>query len=450
MSSTANEYIESVLSGLTVRNPGEAEFHEAVAGVLTTLAPVLEQHPEYQDAAILERIVEPERVIHFRVPWMDDAGKYHVNRGYRVQFNSALGPYKGGIRFHPSVSASIVKFLGFEQIFKNALTGQQIGGGKGGSDFNPAGRSDNEIMRFCQSFMTALYRNIGANMDIPAGDIGVGAREVGYMYGQYKRLVGQFEAGVLTGKGVGWGGSRVRKEATGYGLVAFTRQMLLTRGEDLEDQTVSVSGSGNVAIYAIERLLQLGARPVTFSDSSGWVYDADGVDLDLLKEVKEVYRGRVADYVEERPRAEFHTFGSIWDVPVDIALPSAVQHEINADHARTLIMNGVKAVAEGSNMSTTAGGVDVFDDSDILYGPGKAANAGGVAVSALEMQQNSARQSWTAEDVAERLDLIMEDIHRQCSEHSMKYTGRPDNYVAGSNAAGLVRVADAMIAQGLV
>lgn len=450
MSSTANNYIESVLDRLAVRNPGEAEFHEAVAGVLTTLAPVLEQHPEYQDEAILERIVEPERVIHFRVPWMDDEGTYHVNRGYRVQFNSALGPYKGGIRFHPTVSASIVKFLGFEQIFKNALTGQQIGGGKGGSDFNPAGRSNTEIMRFCQSFMTGLYRNIGASMDIPAGDIGVGGREVGYMYGQYKRLVGQFEAGVLTGKGVGWGGSRVRTEATGYGLVAFTREMLKTRGEDLEDQTVSVSGSGNVAIYAIERLIQLGARPVTFSDSSGWVYDADGVDLDLLKEIKEVYRGRVADYVEERPRAEFHQRGSIWDVPVDIALPSAVQHEINGDHARALIKNGVKAVAEGSNMSTTADGVDVFDDSDILYGPGKAANAGGVAVSALEMQQNSARQSWTAEDVAGRLDTIMEDIHTQCAEHSMQYTGRPDNYVAGSNAAGFVRVADAMIAQGLV
>ena len=450
MSSIANEYIESVLDGLAVRNPGEAEFHEAVTGVLTTLAPVLEQHPEYQDAAILERIIEPERVIHFRVPWVDDEGKYHVNRGYRVQFNSALGPYKGGIRFHPSVTASIVKFLGFEQTFKNALTYQQIGGGKGGSNFDPHGRSDNEIMRFCQSFMTGLYRNIGPDLDIPAGDIGVGGREVGYMFGQYKRLRGRFEAGVLTGKGVEWGGSLIRTEATGYGLVAFTENMLQTRGESLEGQTVSVSGSGNVAIYAIERLLAYGARPVTFSDSSGWVYDADGVDLELLKDIKEVNRGRVADYVEERPRAELHTRGSIWDVPVDIALPCAVQLELTAKDARTLIKNGVKAVAEGSNMSTTADGVEVFDDADALYGPGKAANAGGVAVSALEMQQNAARQSWTAEDVANRLDTIMEDIHNQCTEASMTYVGRPDDYVTGSNAAGFVRVADAMIAQGVI
>ena len=450
MSSTTNEYIESVLADLTVRNPGEAEFHEAATGVLNTLAPVLEQHPEYEEAAILERLVEPERVIHFRVPWVDDNGKHHVNRGYRVQFNSALGPFKGGLRFHPSVSGSIVKFLGFEQVFKNALTGLQIGGGKGGSDFDPHGRSDNEIMRFCQSFMTGLYRNIGPDMDIPAGDIGVGGREVGYLFGQYKRILGRFEAGVLTGKGIGWGGSLIRTEATGYGLVAFTRSMLKTRGEDLEGQTVSVSGSGNVAIYAIEKLLEQGARPVTFSDSSGWVYDADGVDLELLRDIKEVNRGRVADYVEERPRAELHTRGSVWDIPVDIALPSAVQLEITADNARTLIKNGVKAVAEGSNMSATAEAVTIFDDADTLYGPGKAANAGGVAVSGLEMQQNSARQSWTREDVADRLENIMEDIHTQCTEASMQYTGRPDDYVAGSNAAGFVRVAEAMLAQGVI
>lgn len=450
MSNIASEYIESVLAGLAVRNPGEAEFHEAAAGVLNTLAPVLEHHPEYQDAAILERLVEPERVIHFRVPWVDDSGKHHVNRGYRVQFNSALGPFKGGLRFHPTVTASIVKFLGFEQVFKNALTGLQIGAGKGGSDFDPHGRSDNEIMRFCQSFMTGLYRNIGPNMDIPAGDIGVGGREVGYLFGQYKRILGRFEAGVFTGKGIGWGGSVIRTEATGYGLVAFTRNMLKTRGEDLEGQTVSVSGSGNVAIYAIERLLEYGARPVSFSDSSGWVYDADGVDLELLKDVKEANRGRVADYVEERPRAELHQRGSVWDIPVDIALPSAVQLEITAEHARTLVRNGVKAVAEGSNMSATAEAAEIFDDADALYGPGKAANAGGVAVSALEMQQNSARQSWTADDVASRLEAIMEDIHTQCMEASMQYTGRPDDYVAGSNAAGFVRVANAMLAQGVI
>lgn len=448
--STANEYIESVLDGLRVRNPGELEFHEAVTGVLDSLAPVLEQHPEYRDAAILERVVEPERVVHFRVPWVDDEGKHHVNRGFRVQFNSALGPYKGGLRFHPTVSASIIKFLGFEQIFKNALTGQQIGGGKGGSDFDPHGKSDNEIMRFCQSFMTGLYPFIGSKRDIPAGDIGVGGREIGYMFGQYKRLVGSFESGVLTGKGLGWGGSLIRTEATGYGLVAFTREMLQTRGEDFEGQTVSVSGSGNVAIYSIEKLLSLGAKPVSFSDSSGWVYDSEGVDLDLLKEIKEVRRGRVSDYVKERPSAELHTDSSIWNLPVDVALPCATQHELNGEHARTLIKNGVKAVAEGANMPTDAEGVEVFEASDVLYGPGKAANAGGVAVSALEMQQNSARQSWSREDVADRLDKIMEDIHTQCVEASQKYVGRPDDYVTGSNAAGFVRVAEAMISQGAV
>lgn len=450
MSSTANDYIESVRRELAVRNPGEKEFHEAVTGVLDSLAPVLEQHPEYRDFAILERIVEPERMIHFRVPWVDDDGVYHVNRGYRVQFNSTLGPIKGGLRFHPTVSASIVKFLGFEQIFKNALTAQQIGGGKGGSDFDPHGRSDNEIMRFCQSFMTGLYRHVGSKVDIPAGDIGVGGREIGYLFGQYKRLVGSFEAGMITGKGLGWGGSLIRTEATGYGLVAFTREMLQTRGEDFEGQTVSVSGSGNVAIYSIEKLLALGAKPVTFSDSSGWVYDAEGVDLELLKEIKDVRRGRVADYVKERPSADLHTDGAVWDVPVDVALPCATQYEIDGDHARTLVKNGVKAVAEGANMPTDAEGIEVFEAADLLYGPGKAANAGGVAVSALEMQQNSARQSWTREDIADRLDSIMQDIHRQCVEASEKYTGRPDDYVVGSNAAGFVRVAEAMLDQGVV
>ncbi|MEZ7898234.1 MAG: NADP-specific glutamate dehydrogenase [Flaviflexus sp.] len=448
--STASEYIESVLEGLKVRNPGELEFQEAVVGVLDSLAPVLEQHPEYQEAAILERIVEPERAVHFRVPWVDDEGKTHVNRGYRFQFNSALGPYKGGLRFHPTVSASIVKFLGFEQIFKNALTGQQIGGGKGGADFDPHGRSDQEIMRFCQSFMTGLFRHIGHFTDIPAGDIGVGGREIGYLFGQYKKLANGFEAGVLTGKGLDWGGSLIRTEATGYGLVAFTREMLKTRGEDFEGQTVSVSGSGNVAIYSIEKLQQLGAKPVTISDSSGWVYDADGIDLELLKDIKEVKRGRVADYVAARPNAELHTDGSIWSVPVDVALPCATQHELNGEDARTLIKNGVKAVGEGANMPTDAEGVEVFEASDVLYGPGKAANAGGVAVSALEMQQNSARQSWTREDVAQRLDDIMVNIHAQCVDASERYAGNSSDYVTGSNAAGFVKVADAMLAQGVL
>ena len=442
--------IEGVLERLRKRTAWEPEFLEAVQRVLSTLGPVLDQHPEYQEAAILDRIVEPERTISFRVSWMDDNLVTHVNRGYRVQFNSALGPYKGGLRFHESVTESVVKFLGFEQIFKNALTGLQIGGAKGGSDFDPHGKSDAEVMRFCQSYMNSLYRFIGANVDVPAGDIGVGGREIGYLFGQYKRLTRSFEAGVMTGKGADWGGSLIRPEATGYGLVAFTAAMLETIGEGIEGQTVSVSGSGNVAIYAIERLLAQGANPVTFSDSSGWVYDKDGVDLDLLREVKEVRRGRVAEYVAERPTAELHTEGSVWDVPVDVALPSATQGELLGDHARSLIANRVKVVAEGANMPSDAEAAELFAEAGVLFGPGKAANAGGVAVSALEMQQNSARQSWSADRVSTELDDVMRSIHDQCVEASLEYSNDPTNYVLGSNAAAFKKVANAMLEQGVI
>lgn len=450
VNTSVNSYLESIYQTVTDRNPGEAEFLEAVGVVLQSLAPVLEQHPEYRDQALLERLVEPERMVTFRVPWMDDNGVAHVNRGFRVQFNSALGPYKGGLRFHPTVCASVVKFLGFEQIFKNALTGQQIGGGKGGSDFNPHGRSDAEILRFCQSFMTGLFDAIGPNTDVPAGDIGVGGREVGYMFGQYKRLTRRFDAGVLTGKGLNWGGSLIRPEATGYGLVTFAECMLATRNEGLEGKTVSVSGGGNVAIYAIEKLQAKGARPVTFSDSSGWVYDSEGVDLALLKEIKEVRRGRVADYVAERPSAKLNPSASIWDVEVDVALPCATQNEVNAEQAATLVKNGTKVVAEGANMPCEPEAQKIFQEAGLLYGPGKAANGGGVAVSALEMQQNAARQSWTAEKVATKLEDIMTDIHEQCVEASKRYGGDGQDYVIGANAAGFTRVADAMLAQGLV
>ena len=442
--------IEGVLERLRKRNAWEKEFLGAVERVLHTLGPVLDQHPEYQEAAILDRIVEPERTISFRVSWMDDNLVTHVNRGYRVQFNSALGPYKGGLRFHESVTESVVKFLGFEQIFKNALTGLQLGGAKGGADFDPHGKSDAEVMRFCQSYMNSLYKFIGSNVDIPAGDIGVGGREIGYLFGQYKRLTRSFEAGVLTGKGPEWGGSLIRPEATGYGLVAFTAAMLRTTGEELDGQTVSVSGSGNVAIYAIERLLQLGAKPVTFSDSSGWVYDKDGVDLELLREVKEVRRGRVADYVAERPTAELHTSGSPWDVPVDVALPSATQGELTGKNARTLIANGAKVVAEGANLPSDAEATELFQEAGLLFGPGKAANAGGVAVSALEMQQNSMRQSWTSERVATKLDEIMQSIHDKCVEASLEYSNDPTDYVLGSNASAFKKVANAMLEQGVI
>ncbi|MFB7332542.1 NADP-specific glutamate dehydrogenase [Streptomyces adustus] len=442
--------IASLLADIERRNPAQPEFHQAAHEVLETLAPVLSQRPEYADAALVERLVEPERQIIFRVPWTDDHGKVHVNRGYRVEFNSALGPYKGGLRFHPSVNLGIVKFLGFEQIFKNALTGLGIGGGKGGSDFDPHGKSDAEVMRFCQSFMTELYRHIGEHTDVPAGDIGVGGREIGYMFGQYRRITNRWEAGVLTGKGTHWGGSLIRPEATGYGSVLFAAAMLRERGEDLEGRTAVVSGSGNVAIYTIEKLTALGANPVTCSDSTGYVVDDKGIDVELLKQVKEVERGRVSDYVARRgASARFVANGSVWDVPGDVALPSATQNELDATAAATLIGNGVKAVSEGANMPTTPEAVHLFQQAGVAFGPGKAANAGGVAVSALEMSQNHARTSWSRERVEDELTGIMNNIHDVCHETAERY-GVPGDYVSGANIAGFERVADAMLEQGVI
>lgn len=441
--------IDKVYADVIRRNPGEHEFHQAVHEVLTSLEPVLAKDPHYADNALLERLVEPERQIIFRVPWVDDAGNVQVNRGFRVEFNSALGPYKGGLRFHPSVNAGIIKFLGFEQIFKNALTNQGIGGGKGGSDFDPHGRSDAEIMRFCQSFMTELSRHIGPNVDVPAGDIGVGGREIGYLFGQYKRLRNSYDAGVLTGKGLAWGGSLVRTEATGYGTVLFAQSMLATRGQSMEGQRVVVSGAGNVAIYAIEKAQALGAKVVTFSDSSGYVVDEAGVDLELLKRVKEVERGRVADYVKRRPSAQLVTGGSIWDVTCSVALPCATQNELNGDAAVRLLRNGCGVVAEGANMPSTPEAVEHFQDAGILYAPGKAANAGGVATSALEMEQNASRSRWDFATAEAKLTGIMADIHHSCLEAADTY-GRPGDYVLGANAAGFVRVADVMNAFGII
>lgn len=441
--------IDKVYADVIRRNPGEIEFHQAVHEVLTSLEPVLAKDPHYADNALLERLVEPERQIIFRVPWVDDAGNVQVNRGFRVEFNSALGPYKGGLRFHPSVNAGIIKFLGFEQIFKNALTNQGIGGGKGGSDFDPHGRSDAEIMRFCQSFMTELSRHIGPNVDVPAGDIGVGGREIGYLFGQYKRLRNSYDAGVLTGKGLAWGGSLVRTEATGYGTVLFAQSMLATRGQSMEGQRVVVSGAGNVAIYAIEKAQSLGAKVVTFSDSSGYVVDEAGVDLELLKQVKEVERGRVADYVKRRPSAQLVTGGSIWDVTCSVALPCATQNELNGDAAVRLLRNGCGVVAEGANMPSTPEAVEHFQAAGILYAPGKAANAGGVATSALEMEQNASRSRWDFATAEAKLTGIMADIHHSCLEAADTY-GRPGDYVLGANAAGFVRVADVMNAFGII
>jgi glutamate dehydrogenase len=441
--------IDKVYADVIRRNPGEIEFHQAVHEVLTSLEPVLAKDPHYADNALLERLVEPERQIIFRVPWVDDAGNVQVNRGFRVEFNSALGPYKGGLRFHPSVNAGIIKFLGFEQIFKNALTNQGIGGGKGGSDFDPHGRSDAEIMRFCQSFMTELSRHIGPNVDVPAGDIGVGGREIGYLFGQYKRLRNSYDAGVLTGKGLAWGGSLVRTEATGYGTVLFAQSMLATRGQSMEGQRVVVSGAGNVAIYAIEKAQALGAKVVTFSDSSGYVVDEAGVDLELLKQVKEVERGRVADYVKRRPSAQLVTGGSIWDVTCSVALPCATQNELNGDAAVRLLRNGCGVVAEGANMPSTPEAVEHFQAAGILYAPGKAANAGGVATSALEMEQNASRSRWDFATAEAKLTGIMADIHHSCLEAADTY-GRPGDYVLGANAAGFVRVADVMNAFGII
>ena len=444
-----DQQLERVYDAVMARNPGEVEFHQAVREVLESLGPVIQRHPEYLEMKMLERICEPERQIIFRVPWMDDKGVVHINRGFRVEFNSALGPYKGGLRFHPSVYLGVIKFLGFEQIFKNSLTGLPIGGGKGGSDFDPRGKSDSEVMRFCQSFMTELYRHLGEYTDVPAGDIGVGGREIGFMFGQYKRITNRYESGVLTGKGIGWGGSRVRTEATGYGTVVFAQEMLKTRGESLDGKRVMVSGSGNVAIYAAEKASALGATVVGFSDSTGYVVDEAGIDLDLLKQIKEIERGRVSDYVERRSSAQLGASGSIWDVPVDVALPCATQNELNGEQAATLIKNGVKVVAEGANMPTTPEGVHLFQEAGVLFAPGKAANAGGVATSALEMQQNASRDFWSFEYTEERLTDIMCNIHEQVAATADSY-GRPGDYVMGANIAGFEKVAKAIQAFGLV
>ncbi len=441
-------YVESVLAELIRKNPAQEEFIQAATEVLHSLEPVIEANPQYQKAALLERLVEPERVVMFRIPWVDDAGNVQVNRGFRVQFNSAIGPYKGGLRLHPSVNLGIIKFLGFEQIFKNSLTGLPIGGGKGGSDFDPKGKSDNEVMRFCQSFMTELYRHIGADTDVPAGDIGVGAREIGYLFGQYKRLTNRYE-GVLTGKGLTYGGSLARTQATGYGLVYFTEEMLKVMGDSFKGKTVVVSGSGNVAIYATEKAQSLGAKVVALSDSNGWVYDKDGIDLALVKEIKEVRRGRIKEYADARPSAEYHEGKGIWSVPCDIALPCATQNELLLDDAKLLVKNGVKVVAEGANMPTTLEATEYLQQNGVAFGPGKAANAGGVATSALEMSQNSMRLSWSFEEVDEKLHGIMKGIHQNAYAAAEKY-GCKGNYVMGANIAGFVKVADAMMAQGVV
>jgi glutamate dehydrogenase (NADP+) len=441
--------LQPVYDEVLRRNPGEVEFHQAVREVFDSLRPVLRKNPQYVEAAVLERICEPERQIIFRVPWVDDRGRVQINRGFRVEYNSALGPYKGGLRFHPSVYLGIVKFLGFEQVFKNALTGLPIGGGKGGSDFDPRGRSDGEVMRFCQSFMTELYRHIGEHTDVPAGDIGVGAREIGYLFGQYKRITNRYESGVLTGKGLTWGGSLVRREATGYGAVLFAQNMLATVGDGLDGRRVSVSGSGNVAIYAAEKATQLGGRVVTVSDSSGYVVDEAGIDVELLKQVKEVERGRVADYVARRPGARLVTDGSVWHVPTDVALPCATQNELDETDAKQLVAHGVRAVAEGANMPSTPQAVSLLREAGVLFGPGKAANAGGVATSALEMQQNASRDSWSFEHTEARLAEIMGNVHDRCLATADEYDA-PGDYVVGANVAGFTKVADAMIAFGVV
>lgn len=441
-------YVDEVLQNVIEKNPAQPEFHQAVKEVLESLRPVIEENEElYRKEALLERITTPERQILFRVPWVDDKGQAHVNNGYRVQFNSAIGPYKGGLRFHPSVNLGIIKFLGFEQVFKNSLTSLPIGGGKGGCDFDPKGKSDREIMAFCQSFMTELYRHIGADTDVPAGDIGVGGREIGYLFGQYKRIRDSYE-GVLTGKGLSYGGSLARTEATGYGLLYFTEEMLRTNGISLEGKTVAVSGAGNVAIYAIEKAYQLGAKPVTCSDSTGWIYDKDGIDLELLKDIKEKRRARLTEYTKTRPGAEYHDGRGVWSVKCDIALPCATQNELHLEDAETLVKNGCIAVAEGANMPTTIEATEYLQKNGVLFCPGKAANAGGVATSALEMSQNSERLSWTFEEVDGKLRDIMVNIFRNVDAASKKY-GMEKNYVAGANIAGFLKVADAMLAQGI-
>ncbi len=442
-------YVDEVLERVIRENPSEPEFHQAVKEVLNSLRPVVEANEEkFRKDALLERLVNPERQLKFRVPWVDDKGQVQVNTGYRVQYSSAIGPYKGGIRLHPSVNLGIIKFLGFEQIFKNSLTGLPIGGGKGGSDFDPKGKSDREVMAFCQSFMTELCKYIGADTDVPAGDIGTGAREIGFMFGQYKRIRGVYE-GVLTGKGLSYGGSLARKEATGYGLLYIVQEMLKSRGDSLQGKTVIVSGAGNVAIYAIEKAYQLGGKPVTCSDSTGWVYDPEGIDLDALKEIKEVKRARLTEYKNYRPNAEYHEGRGVWTVKADIALPCATQNELNLDDAKALVANGVKVVAEGANMPTTQEATDYLQANGIVFLPGKAANAGGVATSALEMSQNSERLSWSFEEVDQKLQGIMANIFHNIDNAAKKY-GFEGNYVVGANIAGFEKVVDAMNAQGIV
>ena len=444
-----NAYVQRVYEGLCARNAHEKEFLQAAEEMLTSLSPVFDKHPEYEKAGLLDRFVEPDRIIIFRVPWLDDQGQVRVNRGYRVQFNSAIGPYKGGLRLHPSVNQSILKFLGFEQILKNSLTGLPIGGGKGGSDFDPKGKSDNEVQRFCQSFMTELYRYIGKDTDVPAGDIGVGAREIGYLYGQYKRITGLYE-GVLTGKGLTWGGSLARKEATGYGLCYFTQAMMERNGKTIAGKTVVVSGSGNVAIYAVQKITEMGAKVVAMSDSNGYIYDPDGIKLDVVKQLKEVERKRIKEYVKAVPTATYtEGCSGIWTIPCQIALPCATQNEINEASAKALIANGVEAVGEGANMPSTLEATAAFQQAGVLFAPAKAANAGGVAVSALEMSQNSQRLSWTFEEVDAKLKDIMVNIFAKVDLAAHEYAKEGD-YVAGANIAGFLKVADAMMAQGAV
>ena len=443
-----NKYLSDVYAKVCERNKGESEFLQAVLEVLESFEPVVERRPDIVAAGVIDRLVEPERFIQFRVSWVDDNGKVQVNRGFRVQFNSAIGPYKGGLRLHPSVNASVIKFLGFEQCFKNSLTTLPMGGGKGGSDFDPKGKSDAEVMRFCQSFMTELSKHIGADTDVPAGDIGVGAREIGYMFGQYKRLRNEF-TGVLTGKGLTYGGSLVRTEATGYGLCYFTDEMLKANGKSFDGKTVVISGSGNVAIYATEKATQLGAKVVALSDSNGYIYDPNGINLDVVKQIKEVERGRIKEYVDRVQGAEYHEgCRGIWSIKCDIALPCATQNELNGDEAKMLVENGVIAVAEGANMPSTPEAVETFLSNGVLFGPAKAANAGGVATSGLEMSQNSIRYSWSFEEVDEKLHNIMKEIFREASSAAEEY-GMPNNYVAGANIAGFLKIADAMMAQGI-
>jgi glutamate dehydrogenase (NADP+) len=445
----ASKFVDDIMSAVVARNAGEVEFHQAVQEVAESVEPVINKNPEIARAKILERIIEPERQIMFRVPWVDDKGSVQINRGFRVEFNSAIGPYKGGLRFHPSVYLGIIKFLGFEQVFKNALTTTPIGGGKGGSDFDPKGKSDMEVMRFCQSFMSELFRHIGPDTDVPAGDIGVGGREIGFLFGQYKKLTNTF-TGVLTGKGLEWGGSLVRTEATGYGLVYYVTRMLEDRGTDWKDKKVVVSGSGNVAIYATERAQQLGARVIALSDSNGYIVDEEGIKLDTVKRIKEVERGRIKEYAAEHKFAEYYEgWQGIWSVPCDVALPSATQNEIDKSSAEVLVKNGCIAVGEGANMPSTPEAIEVFHDTGVSFGPAKAANAGGVATSALEMCQNSMRLNWTFEEVDNRLKLIMHSIYDQSIEAAEAY-GMKGNLVAGANIAGFVKIANAMMAQGIV